>query len=269
MAGRLAGKAAIVTGAGSKTDANGHDVGNGRAAALLFAREGARVLCADRHADRAERTAALIRAEGGDASIFEGDVSRRPACRDIVAAAVERYGRLDILHNNVGINSYQKLEDITDEAWDEVMAVNVRSVMLMSQAAVPHLDAAGGGSIINLSSIAAIRAYPAQSTAYAASKGAVIALTLALAAQLGGRRIRVNAIAPGQVYSPLVAQRATPESRARRAASGLIKEEGTTWDIAWAAVFLASDESRWVTAQVISIDAGVTFTTRGGTDGRR
>src|SRR5262245_30019088 len=140
MAGRLAGKVAIVTGAGSKTDANGHDHGNGRAAAILFAREGARVLCADRHADRAERTAAIIRGEGGDASVFEGDVSRRPACRDIVAAAVERYGRLDVLHNNVGINSYQKLEDITDEAWDEVMAVNVRSVMLMSQAAVPHLD---------------------------------------------------------------------------------------------------------------------------------
>ena len=258
MAGRLAGKVAIVTGAGSQTDG----IGNGRAAATLFAREGAKVLCVDNVAERAALTVETIAAEGGTASVFQADVSQRQDCQGMIAAAVERYGRLDILQNNVGINSYQTLEEITEDAWDRIMITNVRSVVLAVQAAAPHM-AAGGGSIINLSSIAAIRAYPAQGTAYATSKAAVIGLTMALAAQLGARRIRVNAIAPGQVYTPLVALRATPESRARRANAGLIKEEGTAWDIAWAAVYLASDESRWVTGQVLPVDAGITITIPG------
>lgn len=259
MAGRLAGKVAVVTGAGSR----GPGVGNGKAASILFAREGARVLCVDLVPERAEETVAAIRDEGGEASVFAADVSRQADCRRMAAAAVERYGRLDILQNNVGISSRQTLEEVTEEAWDHHMAVNVRSMVLAAQAAAPHMAQGGGGAIINISSIAGVRTYRPQSTAYTTGKAAVIGLTLALAGQLGGRRIRVNCIAPGQVYTPLVAERLTPEGRRHRATSGLIKEEGTAWDIGWASVFLASDEARWITGQVLLVDAGLSITVNG------
>jgi NAD(P)-dependent dehydrogenase (short-subunit alcohol dehydrogenase family) len=263
MAGRLAGKVAIVTGAGSR----GEGIGNGKAAAVAFAREGASVLCIDTVADRAEQTVAMITAEDGTASLAAGDVSRRDECHRLAALAVERYGRLDILQNNVGIPSDQPLEAITEEAWDTVMAVNVRSMVLSAQAAVPHMEAVGGGSIINISSIAGLRAYPARSTAYTTSKAAVVGLTLALAGQLGGRRIRVNCIAPGQVFTPLIAERLSPVGREQRASNGLIKDEGNAWDIAWASVYLASDEARWVTGQVLAVDAGITITIPGNAYG--
>jgi NAD(P)-dependent dehydrogenase (short-subunit alcohol dehydrogenase family) len=255
----LQDKVAVVTGAGSR----GEGIGNGKAAAILFAREGARVLCADQVASRAEETVATITAAGGTASVFECDVSRQADCQRLTAAAVERYGRLDILQNNVGIPSNQSLDEITEEAWDHLMAVNVRSMVLAAQAAVPHMASAGGGSIINISSIAGLRAYPARSTAYTTSKAAVVGLTMALAGQLGARHIRVNCIAPGQVYTPLVAERLDAEGRQRRATSGLIKDEGSAWDIGWAAVYLASDEARWVTGQVLTVDAGITITIPG------
>src|SRR4051812_31684056 len=139
---------------------------------------------------------------------------------------MELYGRIDILQNNVGIPSRENLEQTTEEHWDEVMAVNVRSMVLASQAAVPHMASGGGGSIINVSSIAGMRAYPPYATAYTTSKAAVIGLTMALAAQLGERHVRVNAIAPGQVFTPLIAERIDDSGRERRASSGLIKDEG-------------------------------------------
>jgi NAD(P)-dependent dehydrogenase (short-subunit alcohol dehydrogenase family) len=259
MTGRLAGKVAVVTGAGSR----GAGIGNGKAAAILFAREGAQVLCADQVAGRAEETVATISSEGGTASVFECDVSRTDDCQRMAAAAVERYGRLDILQNNVGIPSFESLAEITEDAWDQVMAVNVKSMVLAAQAAVPHMLANGAGSIINISSIAGLRAYPPRSTAYTTSKAAVVGLTLALAGQLGGKNVRVNCIAPGQVFTPLVAERLDEPGRQRRATSGLIKDEGSAWDIGWAAVYLASDEARWVTGQVLTIDAGITITIPG------
>src|ERR1700704_3853892 len=149
MTDRLAGKVAIVTGAGSR----GEGIGNGKAASILFAREGASVVCADQVASRAEETVATITAEGGTAWVFEGDVSHRDGCQRLADAAVERYGRLDILQNNVGIPSAQNLEEITEEAWDHLMGVNVRSMVLAAQAAVPHMSANGGGAIINISSV--------------------------------------------------------------------------------------------------------------------
>jgi NAD(P)-dependent dehydrogenase (short-subunit alcohol dehydrogenase family) len=255
MTGRLAGKVAVVTGAGSR----GEGIGNGKAASVLFAREGARVVCADLVAGRAAETVAMITAEGGTASVFACDVSHRDGCQALASAAIERYGHIDILQNNVGIPSFQSLEEITEDAWDQVMGVNVRSMVLMAQAAVPHMPP-GSGSIINISSIAGLRAYPPRSTAYTTSKAAIIGLTMALAGQLGSRRVRVNAIAPGQVYTPLVAERLDDAGRQRRATSGLIKDEGSAWDIGWAAVYLASDEARWVTGHVLTVDAGITIT---------
>jgi NAD(P)-dependent dehydrogenase (short-subunit alcohol dehydrogenase family) len=256
MTDRLAGKVAVVTGAGSR----GPGVGNGKAAAILFAREGAKVLCVDLVAERAQETVDIIAKEGGEASVFQADVTKQTDCEAMAAAAVERYGRLDILQNNVGIPSRQGLGSITEEEWDEHMVVNVRSMVMSAQAVVPHMANGGGGSIINLSSIAAVRAYPPTSTAYTTAKAAAMGLTVALAGQLGDRRIRVNAIAPGQVYTPLVAERLTPEGRQSRATSGVIKDEGTAWDIGWASVFLASDESRWITGQTLLVDAGVSIT---------
>jgi NAD(P)-dependent dehydrogenase (short-subunit alcohol dehydrogenase family) len=256
MANRLAGKVAVVTGAGSR----GPGVGNGKAAAILFAREGARVLCIDNVVERAEETCGLIKEEGGIASAFQADVTRQTECRRMADEAVQRYGRIDILQNNVGISSRQALPDITEDEWDHLMAVNVRSMVLAAQAMAPHMEAAGGGAIINISSIAGIRAYPATSTAYTTSKAAVMGLTVSLAGQLGGKRIRVNCIAPGQVFTPMVAERLTERGREQRASSGLIKEEGTAWDIGWAAVFLASDEARWITGQTLLVDAGLSVT---------
>ena len=260
MADRLKGKVAVVTGAGSR----GPGVGNGKAAAVLMAREGAKVLCVDLHDERAQETVDLIKSEGFEASVFGADVTRQESCRSMASAAVERYGRIDILQNNVGIPSRQTLADITEDEWDQHFVVNVRSMVMAAQSVVPHMIAAGGGAIINLSSIAAVRAYPATSTAYTVSKSAAMGLTVALAGQLGQHRIRVNAVAPGQVFTPLVAERLDEEGRQRRATSGLIKDEGNAWDIGWASVFLASDEARWITGQTLLVDAGISVTIPGG-----
>ncbi len=256
MADRLKGKVAIVTGAGSR----GPGIGNGKAAAVLFAREGAQVLCVDQFLERAEETCALIRPEHGEASPLQADVTRAGDCELMVATAIERYGRLDVLHNNVGIESRKGLMETSEEEWDRVMAVDLKSMLLTCQAAVPRLREAGGGSVINVSSVAGIRAHGR--TAYAAAKAGVIGLTISLAGQLAERRIRVNAIAPGFVYTPMVAEGMSPELRERRRLAAPIQDEGTAWDVGWAAVYLACDESRWVTGQVLVVDGGVTITTR-------
>lgn len=259
MAGRLAGKVAVVTGAGS----SGPGVGNGKAVSILFAREGARVVCADAVAERAEETVAAVSAEGGVASACVVDVANRDDCKRMVAAAIERYGRLDILHNNVGILSLQGIREVTEDDWNRMLAVNLTSIVWTTQAALPHLEAAGGGAIINVTSVAAFRIY-GPLTAYQATKAGIVGLTINLAGQLGEKRIRVNAIAPGQVWTPIVAGILSPELREERRQSGLIQDEGTAWDVAWGAVYLASDEARWVTGQVLVIDGGGTLTMRGG-----
>ena len=255
MAGRLHGKVAIVTGAGSR----GPGVGNGKAAAILFAREGARVLCVDQALARAEETVGLIRAEGGEAAAVEADVTRADDCRAMVDAAVAWWGGLDVLHNNVGVESRTDLLDTTEEEWDRVLSVDLKSVFLSTRAAVPALVARGGGSVICVSSVAAHRGHGR--TAYAAAKAGIEGFVRTVAVQLGPRGIRINAIAPGTVWTPMV-ESLGADARERRRKASPLGTEGTGWDVGWGAVYLASDESRWVTGQVLVIDAGLTATTR-------
>jgi len=254
MPDRLQDKVAIITGAGSRAEG----IGNGRAAAILFAREGAKLLLVDRDEQAAQATLDLIRAEGNDAVIHTADVTSSEDCRAMVRAALDRWGRLDILHNNVGIGGRGTVEEITEEDWERVQRVNVTSMMLTAKHAVPAMRASGGGAIINVSSVAALR--PRGLTAYSVSKGAVATLTQALAVDHGADGIRANCIMPGPVYTPMVyAAGMSDELRNRRREASLLKIEGEGWDIGWAAVFLASDEARYITGAILPVDGGVTI----------
>lgn len=255
MADRLKGKIAIVTGAGSR----GPGIGNGKAAAILFAREGAKVLCVDNVIDRAEETVGIIRSEGGESEAFAADVTKTADCDAIVKAVIDRWGGLDVLHNNVGVESRFGLMDTTEEQWDRVLNVDLKSMFLAMKSAVPALERRGGGSIICVSSIAGICGHGL--TAYASAKAGIFGLVISSAIDLGPRGIRVNAIAPGQVWTPMAATRGD-EVRERRRLANPLQTEGTGWDIGWGAVYLASDESRWVTGQTLVIDAGLTLTTK-------
>ena len=247
---RLKGKVAIVAGGG----ASGAVIGNGQATAILFAREGAKVLCADAVEERAQATVEMIKKEGGTASALRVDVSKAADCKAMVRAAVERYGRLDILDNNVGISVRADVLEVSEEDWDRVMAVNVKSIMLAAKYAIPEMKKAGGGSIINISSVAGLRAN--QSTPYTTSKAAIVGLTRSMAGDHGRDGIRVNCILPGLIYGPMTAPRMDDEIRRKRKEAGALGTEGTGWDIGWAAVFLASDESRWITGVALPVDAG-------------
>jgi NAD(P)-dependent dehydrogenase (short-subunit alcohol dehydrogenase family) len=257
---RLKGKVAIVTGAGSR----GEGIGNGRATAVILARHGARVTLADTVAEWAQETARLIAAEGGTSQIVEADVSDPAACRSIVARTMAVWGRLDTLVNNVGITGPRgNAVEVDVEAWDSAMRINVTAMMLMAKAAIPEMIRSGGGSIINLSSVAGLLGgHP--SLLYPTSKGAIVSLTRSMAAHHGRDGIRVNCIAPGTVYTPMVAARGmTAEMRKARSEGTLLGTEGTGWDIGYGALFLASDESRWITGITLPIDGGATAGHRG------
>jgi NAD(P)-dependent dehydrogenase (short-subunit alcohol dehydrogenase family) len=249
---RLEGKVAIITGAGS----SGPGVGTGKAMSILFAREGARVLLVDLVADRAEETLATIRAEGGEASLYEADVTRAADCEAMVKAALDRYGGLHILVNNAAILVEGSLLEVTEEEWERVLSVNLKSAMLVSKYAVPRMIEGGGGSIVNISSGAAIRG-GGRVVAYAAAKGGIDALTRQLAVAHGRDNIRVNGIHPGTLLTPMTAHEwATEESKEQRVLSTPLGTEGTAWDVAWAALFLVSDEARWVTGAMLPVDGG-------------
>ena len=252
---RLDGKVAIVAGAGAAEGG----VGNGRAAAILFAKAGSRVFCVDRDLDRAIETADIIGSDVGEAFAYQADTTKETECQAMVAKAMEVYGRVDILDNNVGIGSQGSVVDEKLDNWERVMQVNVQSMFLAAKYAIPAMiDSGNGGAIVNVSSISALR--PRGLTAYSASKGAVIALTRAIAIDHAADGVRANCVAPGPVYTPMVYSRGMSETarEARRKASPL-GIEGNGWDIGNAVVFLCSDRARYITGQTLVVDGGITI----------
>ena len=262
---RLAGKKALVVGAGSR----GRGVGNGEAIATLLALNGANVIVADVDERASFDTAESITSDGGSAIAVGADATRLVDCQRMIERAKEWSGKLDILVNNQGVTGPSaSVVDMAEADWHRTFAVNVDSMMLVCKCALPVMS--DGGSIVNMSSIGAVRW--TERTAYAASKGAVLSFTIALAGQCAPRGIRVNALVPGAVWTPLVMEEASdrvdgdPDEiariRAQRQNQALLPAEGTAWDTAWAALFLASDESRWITGQSLVIDGGASIARR-------
>ena len=261
---RLEGKTAVIVGAGQSP---GEGVGNGRAVAMRFAKEGARVLCVDRDADGARETAEIIRNEGGTSDSFAADVTDEAALEGAIERCVRSWSRIDILHNNVGISvagGDAPPTEITNEAFDCIMAVNLRGTVMACKHALLHMREQHSGAIVNISSIAAIENYPW--VAYKASKAAMIAYTRQVAIQNAEFGIRANVILPGLMNTPMAV-----DTRART--WGLKREDvaaerdarvplrgkmGTAWDVANAALFLASDEANFITGVALPVDGGAT-----------
>lgn len=251
--GRLEGKVAIVTGGGAKGDG----FGTGRAMAVLFAGEGARVCVVDRDEAAMARTLGYVEHVGGEAIAVAGDVTDEADCARVVQEAKRTFGKVDILVNNVGVASRSCGADALDMGeWQRVLDINLTSAVLMARAAVPALRNSGGGAIVNIVSIAGMLAYGG--LAYGASKAALIQLTRDLALVHGGDGLRVNAIAPGHIYTPLVEGLLPPDMREDRRRAGPLGLEGDAWDVASAALFLASDEARFITGTCLPVDGGVT-----------
>ena len=255
--GALAGKVALITGAAT---------GIGRASAILFAREGARVILVDVRLPELEAAVPAVReAAGGNesATYVVADLAQPEACANAVEQGVQTYGRLDVLFNNAGVGTLWiggTVESISLESWDLTQDVNVRAMYLVSKAAIPHLRAAGGGAIVNTASVSALQASRSRpSHAYAASKGAVIALTQAMAVSLGKDRIRVNAICPGLIRTRLTVDIVEAAENAAAEDDGIpIGRAGEPEDIARCALFLASDASSFITGTHIVVDGGAT-----------
>lgn len=261
---RLGGKVAIVVGGGQTP---GDTIGNGRAASILFAREGAKVLVVDRDEASAKETAELIRGEGGVALAVQADASQEEDCRRFVQTCASEFGRVDVLHNNVGIGSGDNsVENLTEKAWDRIYNVNAKSVFFACKYAIPLMREQHSGVILNVSSIASICAFAGTShlTAYKSSKAAVNAITEGLAMANASHGIRVNAILPGLMHTPMavegMAKRLNVNKadlvRARDALVPLGGRMGTAWDVAHAALFLASDEARFITGVLLPVDGG-------------
>lgn len=249
---RLQDKVAMVVGAGSR----GEPAGTGYAAAKLFARHGAAVVLVDNNRERAEVTEREILEEGGFASIFEADATREDDCAAMVSFCRERYGGLHIVFNNVATHGSGKVTDIDAEALDKVFAINLKSMILVCKFAIPLMKASGGGSIINISSIDGERAGMSHNVPYAVTKAGAAHLARVLAVHHGRDNIRVNCIAPGHIFAPFVS-RISDNKRALRRKVAPLGTEGNAWDIAWAALFLASDEARWISGVVLPVDGGL------------
>jgi NAD(P)-dependent dehydrogenase (short-subunit alcohol dehydrogenase family) len=262
--GRLEGKIAVVVGAGQGP---GETLGNGRATALRFAQEGARVACVDSALDRAEATAALIREAGGEAMALAADVTATETLKSMVDAVMAKWGRIDVLHNNVGVSiaaGDAPLKDITEEAFDRVCAINLRGMVMTCKLVVPIMQAQKAGAIVNISSTAAISTNA--NVAYKATKAAVVAFTQQLANEGAPHGIRANSILPGLLDTPMAIDtrvRETGQSREVLVADRdkrvpLRGRMGTAWDVANAALFLASDEADFITGVALAVDGGAT-----------
>src|SRR5262245_48968350 len=261
---RLKGKVAMVVGAGSI----GPGWGNGKATAVTFAREGAQVFCVDRDAVAAAETVNIISGEGGKASAFTADVSRAGEVEAMVAACLKTFGRIDVLDNNVGIAEMGSVVEVTEESWDHVFAVNLKSAYLAMKHVIPVMVQQGGGSIINISSVASIRHMGLSYVTYGTSKAAMNMMTRTTAVEFAPHHVRVNAILPGLMKTPMVAHSAgLAASYAKgdveamwraRDAQVPMGHMGDAWDVANAALFLASDESKYVTGIELVVDGGIT-----------
>ncbi len=252
---RLSGRVAIVTGAGSRTSG----IGNGRAASILLARHGANVVLIDAVLEAAAETRNMIADEGGTSIALQADITQPDACANAVRTAVAAWGRMDILVNNVGIGGPPGTAVEVDlAAWEQALRVNVTTMMLMAKYAIPEMRKLGAGSIVNIASVAGLLGgHP--SLLYPTSKGAVVNMTRAMAAHHGSEGIRVNCIAPGMVYTPMVSSRGmSPELREARRKRSLLQTEGSGWDVGNAVIYLVSDEARWVTGVILPVDAGAT-----------
>jgi NAD(P)-dependent dehydrogenase (short-subunit alcohol dehydrogenase family) len=246
MSGRVAGKAALVTGAGS---------GIGRAAAVTLAREGARVIVADIDATSGQETAAIICQSGGHAFFVQADVSRSDQVQAMLAVAVEKFGRIDILHNNAGLALRYALADQDETGWDRCLEVNLKGVYLCSKYAIPHM-LEHGGSIIHTASVTGIVGVRNRAV-YSATKGAIVILTRNMALDYARYQIRVNCVCPGFTRTALIGRLLQDPERTRRLTEmHPLGRLGTPEDIANAVLFLASDESSWITGQALAVDGG-------------
>jgi NAD(P)-dependent dehydrogenase (short-subunit alcohol dehydrogenase family) len=250
--GRLDGKVALITGAAS---------GIGRIAASLFAREGARVVLADVADDEGNVAAQGITAAGGDAGYVHADVSSPSEAEAMVGFAVDRFGSLNVLYNNAGIfpGDDGSVTETPEETWDRVMAINLKGVFLGCKYGIPAMLDSGGGSIINVASFVALMGAAAPQVAYTASKGGVLSMTREIAVEFARRGIRANALCPGPIETPLLAELlAEPARRQRRLVHIPVGRFGQAEEIANAALFLASDESSYITGSTFVVDGGIT-----------
>lgn len=260
MTQRLKDKVAIVVGAGSI----GRDISNGAACAVTFAREGAKVLCADRSLDAARETVRRVQEIGGTAEALQADVLSADQIKAMVDHCLQRFGRVDVLHNNVGIEEFGELIEVTEESWDRVHAVNLKGAMLTSREVVPHMIRQQGGSIINTSSIASRKWSPMQFLSYSTSKAALNHMTRVVARQYAQHQVRCNVIVPGLIDTPHAAalfknEEELRKGREMRNARCPMGRQGTAWDVANAALFLASDESKYVTGLELVVDGGLSL----------
>ena len=260
MGDRIKCKVAIVTGAGSI----GPGIGNGKACAIVYAREGARVMAVDVNLDAAEETRRMIAEEGGECITFQADVSKSSDCKSMVDKCLETFGRIDILHNNVGITGSGGPVEFPEEAWDRMMNINLKSMFLTCKYTLPHMEKQGSGCIINISSINAVRVIPFPKHAYAASKAAIIAFTREVALQYAAKGIRANVILPGLIKTPIVEHYNVPlyggdvdEMWRKRDSMSPTGKQGEPWDVAYAALFLASDEAKYVNGVTLPVDGGI------------
>ncbi len=262
MADRLKDRVAIVVGAGSV----GPGWGNGKATAVLFAREGAKVFAVDLQLAAVEETKGIIDKEGGECSVYQADVSKEDQVKGLVDQCIDTYGRIDILHNNVGIVEVGGPVDASKESWDRVVAVNLTSQYLTCKYVLPHMEKQGKGAIVNIASIAGIRYTGVPYVSYSATKAGSLGLTRSVALEYAKRGIRCNAILPGLLNTPMIVE-PLKEAYAGGDVDQMLRirdeqcpmgKMGDAWDVAYAALYLASDEAKYVTGANLVVDGGIT-----------